>query len=184
VAISTFLLTLPLLLINGWHAYLLIAQKSGGRPESLSDHASENLKYLVIHKAVHTASSALLIVYAFTFLRAELGLFLPVILLLAGAVFDIVEVMTLKVSVSHGPKALKETHTLTAWIMGFSYMFFAVSFSMAASFNYLVVNSVWFVFIVLLLNSVRTRFRVFWLSQMSYFLGLSVFIFITHLRIS
>ena len=147
MAISTFLLTLPLLLINGWHAYLLIAQKSGGRPESLSDHASENLKYLVIHKAVHTASSALLIVYAFTFLRAELGLFLPVILLLAGAVF-------------------------------------AVSFSMAASFNYLVVNSVWFVFIVLLLNSVRTRFRVFWLSQMSYFLGLSVFIFITHLRIS
>lgn len=153
------------------------------RPESISVHATERPLYLFLHRVFHVLISLSLISYAVFYLRAELGLLLPVILLVVGALMDIVEVVTLDEHTPTGPNA-RDFHQVTAWIMAFCYMFFAISMAKHAGYSALAINAVWIVFVVLIAIAAKLKYRRFWAFQMSYFLVLSVFIVTTHFSIS
>jgi hypothetical protein len=136
-----------------------------------------------MHKVFHTLISLSLIAYALFYLRAELGLLLPTILLIHGASIDIVQVMTLNEDTPTGPDA-KDIHQLTAWVMAFSYMFFATSLAMHARYSAVVVNAIWVVFLIMMSTAAKIKYRNFWAFQMSYFSMLSVLIAVTYLSIS
>lgn len=137
----------------------------------------------MLHRIFHTLISMSLIAYALLYLRAELGLLLPVILLITGATMDIIEVMTLNENTPTGPDA-KDVHQLTAWVMALSYLFFAISLAVYAEYSALVVNAIWIVFLIMITSAAKIKFRYFWAFQMSYFLMLSILIALTHLSIS
>ncbi|MCA9323636.1 hypothetical protein KC992_00885 [Candidatus Saccharibacteria bacterium] len=175
---SFVLILLPILLVNTWHGYLLLNIKDN-KPETISEHAADNDKWLKIHRIVHVISSLLLISYALYYLH-PLGLHTTANILIVGALLDVIEVMTLSKDMHHGPEALKSPHTFTAWGMGLSYMMFAVFLVRESSLPAWSMHAVWMLFMMMLGTSIILKFKKFWAFQMSYFLLLSTIIITAH----
>lgn len=172
-------LIFPLFLVNFWHGYLLMTNKSPERPGSISEHACANSRHLVLHKNFHILISVFLIGYAVGYLFAELGLTLLAALLVLGATMDIIEVSTLNKNTPTSPD-VKDIHQITAWIMAISYVLFALGLAFHAGLPFMIVNATWISFVLLVIWSLKINFKSFWAFQMAYFFVLSIIILIAH----
>lgn len=111
-----------LVLVNVWHLYLVAEYGKKYTKPTLSETAAQNRRMLNLHRAIHIAP-------VFVFMPAVLGYFLPErhlmtgLLLLAGATFDVIQVVSLNEKTAP-LKAAPNTHYVSSWLMAISYFIF------------------------------------------------------------
>lgn len=172
---------LSLVSVNVWHAALLILNKDKIRPRSLSEHATVSIGKLRTHRLVHICASVLLVFFALAYLLPH-HYVLATWLLIFGAVFDVLEVLTLN-KVSAARWTFMEPHFTTAWLMLGCYLMYAVVISHTASLVSWVPQAVWLFFIVLLIGAARDGFRRLWAVQMVYILLLACVVILAHAKL-
>jgi hypothetical protein len=171
----------PLCLVTAWHAYLLCSFKGSSRTETISEHACETKQKLRLHRAVHILASICLFLFGALFLWQH-DYHTMALLLMSGAVFDVIEVMTLNEYIAHKP-VLFEPHQTSAWAMAFCYLTYGVLATKTAGLSPLLVSTVWVSFFIILGISIKKKFRRFWVSQMTYFTLLSIVLAIAQAKL-
>lgn len=172
----------PLLIVNIWHNYLLFKNCNLSKKfNSISRHAADNNKYLKTHRLMHIFGSFAMILFAIGFLIPN-DYVLPGLLLILGAVFDSLEVLTLnKKSSSVITKV--NSHTLTAWAMALSYLLYLCILIPIAGLSSSLILAIWLSLAILLLISAISRFRNFATTQHIYFCFIATLIAIAHLKL-
>jgi len=173
---------IPLATVNIWHAYLLLSYRGDSRTDTISEHAAQDLPTLKLHRLFHITMSVCLTVFAVSCLILNRSLILPAMVLIAGAVFDIVEVMTLNKETSHHPFEAGP-HQITSWLMALSYLIYGILITRAAGLPLWVTNIVWISFLVILFISIMCRFKRFWIAQMFYFALLALIVITAHINL-
>ena len=172
---------IPLVGINVWHSFLLFKRSNVERPLSISYHAVEANELLLTHRFVHTSSSFILIFFAFAFLIPN-GHLVAAILLIAAAIFDVLEVFAL-----HSGDAAEEmkinSHAVTAWAMALCYLSYATAIIYVVKLNPLFVVAVWLTPAFLIAIFKLRKFNGFWIAQHAYFCLLALVLIIAHLRL-
>lgn len=162
---NAYLLLTPVVLVNLWHAYLISWPRSK-KPGTISEHALLTQNRLYIHRLVHCLSSATLMAYAYQ--NRELFGWTAT-LLVAGAVFDVIEVFTLSRSIAKSPLDLSDPHQLTSWLMANSYLAFVIFAGMHVGLAYIASLTFCVLYSLLFILILALKFRLFWLIQMAYF---------------
>ena len=173
------LILVPAVLVNLWHGYLL-AFTWPKKPPTISEHALISSRRLLAHRLVHCLSSVALLIYAYI----NRSIFGPItILLVAGATFDIIEVLTLHQDISKSPIDFSDRHQLTSWLMANSYMLFVILAGVHTHISPTLTITFIGIYTGLFLISVRSKFKNFWAIQMTYFvvLALNMIILSSHI---
>ncbi len=172
---------LPLAGINIWHGILLAQRSRDGKPHTISEHAAETPRLLLIHRLVHTISPAIFLLFGFGYLLPH-GHTLAFAFLAVGVTLDAIEVMTLSKGGPKGPFTLS-VHHVTAWLMALSYLSYAIIISSTSNMSPWISNSIWVSFVLLLTLSAHRKFRHFWIEQMLYFTFVCLIAAIAHVRL-
>lgn len=123
----------------------------------------------------------LLAVFALTYLLPNQHV-LAAWLLIAGALFDVLEVLTLN-KASAARWTFREPHFTTAWLMVGSYLLYGVVIAQAAALEPWLPQAVWLLFLLLLIFTIRDGFRKLWAAQMTYFLLLAMVVIMAHAKL-
>lgn len=179
---SLLLLSLfPLIVVNIWHGILLAGRTKDHKPHTISEHAASSSRLLCVHRIMHTTASVILITFGFWYLLPH-GYILAGWLIIAGGVFDILEVATLNKKSASEILAVNY-HVVTAWAMALCYLLYASVIVTIAEFSTLLVIAIWAPFAVLLTTSVLRRFKDFWITQHIYFCLLALLILTAHVSL-
>ncbi len=181
---NTFLIILsllPLVWVNVWHSLLLARGSKDNRPHSISEHATETPQLLRTQRLMHSSSSAVMVVFALGFLLPN-GHPLAACLLIAAAVFDVLEVLTLNKSNAATTLQLN-SHTATAWPMALFYLLYATVIIPIARLNPLLAVPIWLTPALVATLFKWRKFSGFWIVQHVYFCLLSLVLIIAHVRL-
>lgn len=172
---------LPLIGLNIWHGILLAQGNKDNRPHSISHHAVDTPQLLRTHRIMHTLGSVILIIFSVGYLIPR-GYTVAACLLIAAAVFDVIEVFTL--NKENAAEALNlNSHTVTAWSMAFCYLLYVTAIISVAKMNPLLTVAVWFTPAILAAVFRLRKFNGFWIAQHVYFCLLALLILIAHVRL-
>ena len=169
---------LPIVAVNVWHSALLSKRNKVDKLQTISQHAADNPRLLLIHRIVHISLSVIIIVLALDYLLPNNYLWAGV-LLIAAAIFDILEVITLNKKSSVGVIVINY-HTVTAWAMSLCYLLYASLMIIIAGLPSWFVAVIWVLLLALLILSTYRKFERFWITQHIYFCFLSVTIMVAH----
>lgn len=120
--VNLLIIMVWLLVVNVWHLYLVVGNGKTYTKPTLSETAAQNSRILHSHRAIHIAPVVV-------FMPAVFGYFLPQghsvlgLLLLTGATFDVVQVVTLNKRTAP-LSAAPNTHFVSSWLMAISYFIF------------------------------------------------------------
>ncbi len=176
-----FLSLLPLIGVNIWHTLLLVKRSKDGRPHSISQHATETPELLRTHRLMHTSASVILIAFAIGFLIPN-GYLLAACLLITGAIFDVLEVVTLNKRNAAETFRLN-SHTTTAWSMAVFYLLYASVIISVAKLSPFFVIAAWLTPAILAVLFNLRKFNGFWIAQHMYFCLLALALVIAHVRL-
>lgn len=161
------LLMLPLFGVNIWHAILLYTAKlKTGAYASISESAVVSTKLLRCHRIIHILGAGCFIAFA---LRSYDSLGMSVGVLIAAAVFDILQVVHLNQRTDHSPFKLHDPHQLLAWAMAAGYMLFCLLFAIHEHVPLVLVSGYLAALLLVAIWNYLTRFANFWLAQMVFF---------------
>lgn len=172
---------LPLVGLNFWHTILLLQPSRDRKPHTISEHAVQSSSLLFRHRMAHTTSSVVLVLFGSFYLLAN-GYHLAGWLLISGAFFDILEVLTLNKK-SASEVAHFNYHVVTAWSMALCYLLYASTIVLIAGFGMYLAVLIWSSFALLLAVSAFRRFRNFWFTQHIYFCFLALIMIVSHINI-
>lgn len=176
-----FLSLLPLIWVNVWHGYLLLRHSKDNRPHSISHHATETPELLRIHRFMHISASVVLSAFAIGFLIPDAHA-LAACFLIAAAIFDALEVLTL--NKRNAAETLKlNSHTATAWPMALFYLLYATIIIPIAKLKPLLSVAIWLTPAILAALFRWRKFSGFWIVQHVYFCLLALVIIIAHIRL-
>lgn len=174
-----FLGSAPTVIANLWHQYLL---SSRSRPhQTISQHATETMKKLLVHRLIHSMASLMLMLFAWLYLFAH-GYMLAAWFLMLGAAFDILEVITLTEK-SAKPVLAINYHIITAWTMAFGYIAYVMAIINTAGMSTGISWGVVVFFALLLGLAFKQKFKNFWITQHIYFCLLAVLIVLAHAQL-
>lgn len=171
--------TLPLIIVNIWHSILLFSRERDNKPHTISHHAAETTNLLRVHRIMHISASVILMLFSFCYLFLH-NHYLVGWLLIGGALFDVLEVITLNKKSAEKVVSVNY-HTITAWTMAFFYLVYASLISLTVNFSSLLVFAIWIAFVVFLIISVARSFKSFWIMQHIYFCFLALIMIAAHL---
>ena len=130
---------------------------------------------------MHTLGSVILIIFGVGYLIPH-GYTVAACLLIAAALFDVIEVFTL--NKENAAEALKfNGHTVTAWSMAFCYLLYVTAIISVAKINPLLAVAVWLTPAILVAVFKLRKFNRFWIAQHVYFCLLALLILIAHVRL-
>jgi hypothetical protein len=176
--VSLMIASAWVIVCNGWHIALVALRSGSGRPLTISEHAVESKRLLLIHRVVHS-----LPVLLFLPLAAQLsahGYSIAATLLLTAAVFDCVQVLGLNKKSARLENRLN-AHSIAAWIMALSYLFYSAQISQIASVPPFIYGLILAICLLLLLGAATNTFKKYFLAmQMSFFILLSSVGLIAH----
>lgn len=167
-----FLMVLPLLIGNTWHAIMpFVGRKKTKFKNSISENALRSVKVLMIHRAIHILLSICFIIYAVGLMQQ--GIWLAAILLIIAATLDSLQVIFLSLRTNHTVFHFKDAHQMTAWLMAIFYLIY----SFVLAYSHQVDCSLIAIYLLLLfiisLSILFVKHRYFWFSQMAYFVTVS-----------
>lgn len=163
----------PLLLINLWHAVvLLIARRNNKSWRSISESAVTNPMTLGVHRIVHILSASSFFVYAVWLWQVSHAEWLAVVLAIA-ALFDIIQVMTLSKRTRHYPVMSRDVHQISAWLMAVAYLAFSLLYVLASGIGYGIIICYTALLATVFGYSALAKHKYFWLSQMIFFATVS-----------
>lgn len=180
---AILLLTLlPLILVNSWHAWLLVRHPKTSRPLTISEHAVESGWLLLAHRVMHAVPLPIFVFFAFSYLIPE-GHTVAAVLLMVGATFDVAEVLTLNRGTASMDTKLN-AHFVTAWVMALSYLLYGLLISNTAGVSRYVYGTILLVCACLLMFAITNTFkRYFLIMQMLFFVLVSSVVFIAHMNL-
>lgn len=165
----------PLVIVNIWHGMALaIAGARGQLRQSISDSVLTDIRMLWMHRLMHTVAALSLMVYSRGLLEIPKLQFAGMILI-AAAVFDIVQSWTLSRQTHAGSLDLHHTHVWTAWTMACGYLAFALVCAYLSNLYLAIVGYVALLVLVYVWSK-TAKHRYFWLAQMVFFVATSVMI--------
>ncbi len=171
--------SVPAIAANLWHQ-LLISTRA--KPyQTISQHATETEKKLLAHRVVHSVSSFSLILFAWLYLF-RYGYTWAGSILVAGAVFDILEVLTLTKR-SAEPVFAINYHAITAWTMALGYILYVIAIVSITGMPEGLSWGILIVFVLLLRIAFRQKFKNFWIIQHVYFCLLAILIVLAHVQL-
>lgn len=169
----------PAVIANLWHQFLL---SSHNIPyQTISQHATETEMKLLGHRIVHSVSSFSLILFAWFYLF-RYGYNWAGSVLIAGAVFDILEVATLTKR-SAEPVFAINYHVITAWMMALGYILYVIAIVSIAGMPAGLSWGIAIFFVLLLGIAFRQKFKNFWRIQHAYFCLLAILIVLAHVQL-
>ena len=166
------LLFVPLFVVNVWHVtVLLVARRRQGKVQpSISESALVSERVLCVHRAVHLFGALCLVGYGLFLAQQSLAL---AVILCAAAVFDTAEAFLLNKKTEHGFLRLRDKHQLSAWLMAFFYLLFAVSYAFERQLPWYVLVVFFALLAAAVLYVKRQGHKQFWVAQMAFFFAVS-----------
>ena len=169
----------PLIVVNIWHGLLTyvvcVKNKSAC---SISEAALHSAKTLRIHRLMHMYSAVSFAIYAFVLMNTQ-NMQIPAIVLLFGAAFDALQSVLLNRHTNHSSLALNDLHQLSAWTMAVCYLVFAILYANTMGVSSGVLICAVALLILTFLINVLTKFRLFFVAQMIFFITVSTIIIIS-----
>lgn len=180
---STLLIisVVPIVLVNLWHHILLFYMYRPSTPRTISENAAKTITSLYIHRAMHTVASFILLLFGYMYLLPH-GFYIPFGLLISGAIFDALEVLTLD-SRSAQEIFSANSHSITAWLMALSYLGYASTILLASGTSPYIIWGIGLLFVGVFVASLLREHKDFWRTQHLYFCLLGAIIISTHLRL-
>lgn len=170
---AKYVVYLPLVFVNLWHLYLVLRHKVA---DTISESALMTKRTLLLHRAVHTFGALCFMAYAvFLFSAASEYRFAAVVLAVA-AVLDIIQSFVLTSETNHAFGELKDRHQMTAWLMAAGYLLFAVTMAVIEGMAVVAAIAVLLLIGIVLWSHISKIKRRFVLSQMAFFVVVSVVI--------
>ena len=169
---TILLLAIPMFLAGVvWHSIMpFIGKEKTSLKNSISENALKSRNVLIFHRAVHVAISICFLVYSWLlFPNYALSAFL----LAVGAIFDIIQVMTLSKRSNHTPMYIRDTHQIAAWLMAVSYLAFSIVIALQRGIDIVLILAyiIWLTLMFIL--STKTNHKYFWFAQMGFFTSLA-----------
>jgi hypothetical protein len=170
-----------------WHFFLILKRTGEDRPRTISAHAEEQGRLLLIHRLSHSLPLIATIPFTAGYLLPHNHHMAAFILILA-TIFDAAEVATLRKTpdLDAGTGSGGLVHKIAAWLMAVSYLLYAAIISVVADVG---VWLYWFVFAFLacvLLAFFRkgaTTQKHFFILQMAFFMLVTFVMLIAHITL-
>lgn len=170
---ASLLLVAPLIVGNLWHAVMpFIGRRKTNFKNSISENALRSKGVLLTHRIVHLALSFCFIIYSL-YLFSQ-GVVLVAVLLVAAALFDAIQVMTLSKRTNHTPMYFRDIHQIFAWLMSITYLIFSLAFAVYQQIPVPAIIGYMLFLVLLLLVSLYEKHSYFWFAQMIFFVVVSM----------
>lgn len=182
MSLLLFLLSLiPLVGVNILHGYLLWQRSNDGRPHTISEHAAERPQLLLRYRIVHCLSGMSMVVLAVLYLLPNKQSLMALILAVGG-ILEVIEAAVLHKKADGHPFSMS-SHEITAWFMALCYFIYGIFIANYSALNPFITNSIWVLFILMLIYSIYKKFQNFWIVQMIYFVFLGSVILVAHIHL-
>lgn len=174
-----FIIMVWLVVVNLWHLYIVVGIGRKYNKPTLSETAAQNSHILNLHRAIHIAPIAVFMPAVFGYFLAQEQLTLG-LLLMAGATFDVIQVVTLNKRTAP-LSAAPNTHFVSSWLMAISYFIFTTLLCIMAGISFWICAPLLLTAVVLAILSVKAvvkgvslpaQFLFFFLVSLTALIGL------------
>lgn len=191
MSINTALIVIPPVFFPAWiilwHFILMLRRTGENKPNTISAHAEEKARILLVHRLSHGLPSVAILPFVFGFLLPN-GYHVAAYVLITASIFDLIEVLTLRktpvTNITAGSDGL--VHKVSAWLMAMSYLLYTVLISGESGIGR------WLYLIVLLLSAAiigaffaigASTKRHFYILQMTFFTLTTFVMLLSHISI-
>ena len=170
-----------MVIVNLWHGKLLRANSHDESILTISEHASQTHRTLLLHRVIHILAALVFLSLGLYHLLRGIYLEAACAIIIAST-FDILQVLTLSKKSAKNVFAVN-LHAVTAWIMGMAYIVYASFTASYSGLGYWVVLILCLSFVILLIMAFVKKFKKFWLMQHGYFWLLAIVITSAHIKL-
>lgn len=172
-----------LLLVNGYHLYLVLNLTTRMNVNSVSESALYSTKTLTAYKIIHSVCAAVFIAYALQVGTIDDTYLIPCILLALAGLLDITQSIFLAKKTSHAQGNLSDPHQLSAWLMSIAYVLACIIFLFKIGLWYQLALPIIMLLIVTAFWLKITKSKYYYVGQMIFFFAISIGLSVTVLTI-
>lgn len=183
---DTFMVILfisALLLVNGYHLYLVLNLTTKMKANSVSESALYSTKTLIAYKIIHSICAAVFIAYAIHVATLDNTYLIASILLACAGLLDITQSIFLTKKTSHAQGKVSDPHQLSAWPMSISYVLSCIVFLFKIGLWYQLALPIIMLLTITALWLKITRSKHYYVGQMIFFSAVSIGLGVTVLMI-